>query len=186
LAEYDPQKAHLVSKKLLGHKDPQIRLEALDIFIPGNEEEKHDIFVAFKKESNEEVQKKIASVLLRTKDEKTINTLFRYTEMNWFKRKFLTKLIDLCGQMRLEETFPHLKRTFLKKGWLFSSKRREDLRIAAVTSLGRLGTPEALGLIKQGLNDKSTRVRQMCEIITKLGESGVEQANIEGADGGAK
>lgn len=186
LAEYDPPKAHLISKKLLAHKDPQIRLEALDIFLPGNEEEKHDIFVAFKKESNEEVQKKIAGVLLRTKDEKVINTLFKYTEMNWFKRKFLTKLIDLCGQMRLAETFPHLKRTFLKKGWFFTSKRQEDLRIAAVTSLGRLATPEALELIKQGLNDKSTRVRQMCEIITKLGESGSDQANIEGADGGAK
>ncbi|MGB2600944.1 MAG: hypothetical protein WBD00_04275 [Candidatus Omnitrophota bacterium] len=185
LSEYAPEKAHLISKKLLGHKDPQIRLEALDIFIPGNDEEKHGIFIAFKKESNEEVQRKIAGVLLRTKDDKLINILFRYTERSWFKRRFLMRLVDLCGQMRVEETLPHLRRTFLKKSW-FGSKKQEDLRIAAVTSLGRLGIPEALELIQQGLNDKNTRVREMCEIITKLGENRGEQENLEGADGRTK
>ncbi|MBD3425877.1 MAG: hypothetical protein GF409_01445 [Candidatus Omnitrophica bacterium] len=179
LSEFDPKKAHLISKKLLAHKDPQIRLEALDIFVPVNDEEKQGLFTAFKKEKNEEVQKKIAGVLLRTKDEKFINGLFRYTERNWFKRRFLPKLIDLCGQMKLEETFPHLKRNFLKRGW-FRTRRRENIRIAAVTGLGRLGTPEALELVEQGLKDKSDRVREMSEIITKLGETGAEHENLEG------
>ena len=168
LIEYAPDKAHLISKKMIGHKSPQIRLEALQVFTPGTDEELKEIFTAFKRERNEEVQKKTASVLLQTKDEKVISSLFGYVEKSLFKRKFLVKLVELCGQTRLKESFPHLKRLFLKRPW-FLTRRFEDVRVAAVTSLGRLGTPEAMEIIEACVKNGNKRVREMCEIIVKLG-----------------
>ncbi|MFC1548611.1 HEAT repeat domain-containing protein [Candidatus Omnitrophota bacterium] len=185
LTEYASDKEHLVSKKLISHKDPQIRLEALEVFNPEPDGEMGDLFTAFKKEKNEEVQKKIASVLIRTKNEKAIGNLFKYVQRNWFKRKFLVKLIELCGLMRSEETFSHLKRLFYKKCW-FTTKRWEDVKVTTVTSLGRIGTPEAQEIIDDGLKDKNKRVREMCEIIVKLkAEGGEEKKDKEGQNGSA-
>ncbi|MFQ5951851.1 MAG: hypothetical protein ACE5JK_00380 [Candidatus Omnitrophota bacterium] len=177
LREYDPEKAHLIARKLLEHKNAHIRWEALEVFEPETEEEQNAVFLIFKKERNEEVQKKAASVLLRTENSEVIDKVFGHTERNFFKRNFLLKLIELCGHMRSQGSFKHLRRIFMKKA-LFNTKRRDDLRVAAVSSLARLHTDEAMEIVKGGLEDKSAGVKKMCEIILKLSKGEEEEEDI--------
>ena len=77
------------------------------------------------------------------------------------------QLIELCGHTRSQESFPHLKRLFLKKA-LFNTKQRDDMRVSAITSLSRLQTKESMQLVEKGLYDRSKRVREISEITMKL------------------
>ncbi len=167
LKECDPDKTHLIAKKLISHKHPQIRWEALDGFVPKTKEEIVDILKFCKKEKNNDVKKKAAAVILQTNDEESIHLLFKYARTSLFKRKFHIQLIELCGQLKVKTTFIHLKNIFLKRS-LFYTKKRDELRIAAITSLSRLHTEEAAELVNHGLLDKSKQVRKTSEIILQL------------------
>ena len=181
LKEYDPEKAHLVSKKLMNHADPRIRWEGLNAFEPATKEEKESVVALFMKENNEEVQRKASAVILKTRDAEVIDKFFTSVEKNFFKRKLLLKIVELCGNLRSQESFSHLKRLFLRKPF-FYTKNVDDLRAAAISGLARLRTPEAMELVKEGLNDKSKAVKKMCEIITKLGSGGSKQETEEVED----
>ncbi len=170
LKESAPEKAHLVTKKLMSHKNAQVRWVALEKFEPGTEIERTDVFKIFKKEKNKEVKKKAASLLLKTKNPEIIKKLFDYTSRNIFHHKFLIQLVELCGHVRAQESLLHLKKIYQKKA-LFNSKRRDDLRVATVTSLSRLQIDEATELVRSGFHDKSKRVKERVEIIIKLNEN---------------
>ncbi|MDP8298947.1 MAG: hypothetical protein P9L88_03505 [Candidatus Tantalella remota] len=171
LKEFDPSKAHLISKKMISSKNPQVRWEALEVFEPGTEEEREVVFDIFVKESDKEVKRKAAAVLLKTRDAGVVDRIFSSAENSFFMRNFLLKLVELCGYLKLQESLPHLKKIFQKRPW-FNTKYRDDLRVAAVTSLRRLNDEEAMELLKTGLLDRSSRVRRMCEIVMELDHTG--------------
>jgi hypothetical protein len=164
-----PNKAHLVAKKLIDHKDVQIRWVALEEFKPRTKEETLPIFAIFNTEKNSAVKKRAATVLLKTRHSEIIDRLFSLTERGLFKRRFLTQLVELCGVMRVQESFLQMKRIFSKRV-LFNTRKRDDLRVATITSLVRLQTDEAMELVKRGLSDRSRRVRHMSELVLQLDE----------------
>ncbi len=167
LKECNPDKTHLIAKKLISHKHPQIRWEALNGFVPNTKEEIADIYKICTKEKNKDVKKKAAAVILQANDEDSIHLLFKYAQTGFFKHKFLLQLIELSGQLKVKTTLIYLKNIFLKRP-LFNTKKRDELRVAAITSLSRLHTEEAAELVSQGLLDKSKRVRKTSEIILQL------------------
>jgi hypothetical protein len=169
LKECDSKKAHLVAKKLMRHKSAQIRWEALEKFEPWTGNEIYAVFLIYKKEKNHEVKKKAAIVLLKTKNTEIIDSLFKYTKMNIFNRKFLIKIVELCGHLRVQESYEHLRKIFLKKTFI-NTKRKDELRVAALSSLARLESKESMKLVKDGSRDRSKRVREMSEILMKLNE----------------
>ncbi len=181
LKEFDPSKAHLISLKMISSKNPQVRWEALEVFEPGTEEEREIVFDIFTKERDKEVKRKAAGVLLKTRVAGVVDRIFSNVENNFFMRNFLIKLVELCGYLKLQESMPHLKKIFLKRPW-FNTKYRNDLRVAAVTSLRRLNDEEALELIRTGLSDRSSRVRRMCEIVMELDRSVHDEKEETGAE----
>jgi hypothetical protein len=169
LRECDPAKAHLAAKKCISHSDAQVRWEALDVFDPQTEEERHGILRILKKEKNRSVSKKAMAVILKTGDAAVVDRLFKHVERGLQRRKNLPELVELCGHLRAKHTFPHLQRIFLKRG-LLPSKHREALRVAILTGVARMKTEEAVQLIRSGLHDRNRKVRDMSEIILKLDE----------------
>lgn len=166
----DQTKAHLMAKKMLTHKSAQIRWEALDNFLAKTPEEEEMVFKLYRSESNRSVKRKAASVLLRSQNTELITRLFRNAERLWFKRSMLLELIDLCGQLRIDHAFPHLKRLFEKKA-LLNTKKRDTLRGAILNSVARFQTKEATQLIRSALNDKSARIREISRLILELKET---------------
>lgn len=169
LKECDLKKTHLAAKKLIGHNNAQIRWEALDVFDPRTDEEIQTVFKIYKREKNVTVKKKAGVVLLKTEHAEIIRKLFRHSEKDFFRPGNLLELVELSGHARTEAAFPHLQRLFMKRT-LFNTRRRDNLRTAILTSSARMRTVEAVTLVKLGLHDKSRRVREMSEIILKLGE----------------
>lgn len=169
LKECDPKKTHLAARKLIGHQNAQIRWEALDAFEPRTADELGLVFKIFKKEKNRAVKKKATAVLLRSGHSETIHKVFQECEGGLFRRSNLFDLVELCGQMRVQASFPHLKRLFEKRA-LFNTKRRDTLRAAVLTSAARLKTEDSLRLVRLGLEDRSRLLRETSEIILKLNE----------------
>ena len=169
LKECDPRKTQLAAKKLIGHKNAQIRWEALEVLEPKTEDEMGMVFKIYRKEKNASVKKKAASVLLRTENPDEIRRLFKHAGGGLFRRRTIFELVELCGNVQCQSSLVHLERIFNKRA-LFNTKRKDDLRIAAVTSASRLKTESAKKLVESGLNDKNPRVRETCEIILKLDE----------------
>jgi len=169
LKECSPSKAHLAAKKLIAHKNAQIRWFALEVFDPKTQEEINAVFKIYKKEKNKGVKKKAATVLLKTNNQTIIDKLFRHAQGGFFRQRLLVELVELCGHNRIQESFPYMEKLFFKRV-LFPSKKTEDLRAAIMTSASRLQSPAAMKLVKCGLKDKSKKVRETSEIIMKLGE----------------
>ncbi len=169
LLDCAPPKAHLAAKKLIQHKNAQIRWQALEVFEPVNDGEMSDVYKIYRREKNKGVKKKAAFVLLRSHNPAFINRLFTYASRNRFRQKDVLELVELCGNARIQEAFIHLKRIFLKRG-LVASKRRDDLRTAVIASAGRLKTEESLALVRNALQDGRKRVRDMAEIVLRLEE----------------
>jgi hypothetical protein len=169
LKECSPSKAHLAAKKLISHKNAQIRWFALEVFDPKTQEEMNAVFKIYRKEKNKGVKKKAATVLLKTNNPQMIDRLFRHAQGGFFRQQLLVELVELCGHSRTQESFPYLEKLFFKRR-LFPSKQTDDLRASIMTSASRLQSPAALKLVKCGLKDKSKKVREASEIILKLGE----------------
>jgi hypothetical protein len=169
LLDCAPPKAHLAAKKLIRHKNAQIRWQALEVFEPANGEEMLDVYKIYKKEKNKGVKKKAATVLLRSRNSDVINRLFTHASWSRFRHKDLLELVELCGNVRVQEAFIHLKRIFFKRG-LIASKRRDDLRVAVITSAGRLQSADALTFVQNAIHDGRKRVREMAEIVLQLEE----------------
>jgi hypothetical protein len=167
LREYSPSKAHIAALRLISHNSPQVRWEGLNGFVPESEEERASLFNMFKKEKIPEIQKKVAEVLLSTKDAETLRKLFLLSKNYLFHYKKLLMIVELCGQIRLQEAFPFLRKLFRGKALIFKN-RNDKLRMAVVTSLGRLHTQDSMDLINEGASDKREKVRKMSEILLKL------------------
>lgn len=167
LKDCDPNKAYLVSKKLMTHKNPHIRWEALGNFAPKSNEDFSKVLKLYKKEKNDNVKKKAAAVLLKTGHADFIALLFKHCEKSWFNKKPLITLIELCGHYKIQESYIHLERIFLKR-YLFNTKKRDEIRVAVISSVGRLQTEQSDKLIKAGHKDRSRRVREMSEIVQQL------------------
>ncbi|MFH1288566.1 MAG: HEAT repeat domain-containing protein, partial [bacterium] len=166
----DPERAHKIATKMLNHKNIEVRLEALDNFLPETKEEMNIIFKFFKKEKDESVKTMAIGILVNTKDNNTLKDIFVYLERSFFRRKYLLKLVKSCGNLKISESVPFIKKVLKKTGFL-NIPNRDELRVAAVISLGQIGTPEALRSIEQRLNDKRARVRRMCQIILEQTKS---------------
>ena len=167
LKELNPERAHAVTKKLLTHKNTNIRMTALESFYPHTDEEKDEIFSIFSKEKDRAVQDKAMIVLLRIEDKKMIERLFKYTGGGFTNKDLVLKLVELCGQMKTRESFSYIKNILLRQPF-FGTKKSEQLRVASAVSLRQLGGPESMEVIKKGLNDRSKAVKSMCNIILEL------------------
>lgn len=167
LRDCDPEKAHETAGKLLWHKNSQIRLEILRGYQPQTEKERKIVFEMFKRERREDIKNAALTLLAKTRDSAIIDRAFRYLQINIFKRSFLLKLVELCGNFRIQESLPQLKRLFIMKR-LINTHRTEKIRVAVAVSLRQLDTAKAMEIVKEGVNDKNERVRSMCNAIIAL------------------
>lgn len=162
-----PQKTYLVAKNLMTHDHPQIRYEALRVFTPRTRDDVNNVFAIYKKEKHDEVKKRTAIILLKTRNRSVIRELFQKTERHPFKRKFLIVLVELCGRLRTLESFDILKRLFITRPLIYTNFR-DQLRTTAISSIARLRTKNAFSLVRLGLKDKSKRVREASRILLQL------------------
>lgn len=154
-----------IAADLIRHKDPGVRGQVLEGFVPATEREKKMLSSLLARERNVGVRRKAIVSLLKTDDDDIINALFRNAERGFFNRGLLLDVVTLAGETASKKAVSKLVRLFSGKKVF---KRNEDIRLAALVSLGKIRDRKAVEAIRSGLNDNSERVRNLCEIILKL------------------
>jgi hypothetical protein len=149
----------------------EIRLEVLKQFEPEKEEELNKVYEMLTKEKKNSVKKEALTILIRTKNREIIDKVFACATKNLLGHDTLVKLVELCGQLKIKESVPYLKKIFLTKP-LFQSKKSDELRVASAVSLRQLETEDAIEVVKSGLKDRRKKVRDMCRLIMELKEHG--------------
>jgi hypothetical protein len=161
------QKAHLISKQMMNHSNPQIRWEALKGFKPANDKEMDQVLIHFKREKHDAVKKQAALVLLETENKTMIEKLFKYSRGGLFRSRYLLQLVELCGNVRSTLSFEYLSRIYYHKP-LFHTLQQDRLRAAAITSLARLQTNDAIKIVHEATHDKRKRVREASHLLLEL------------------
>jgi HEAT repeat protein len=164
LTVVDASSARLTAKKLMHNRNAAVRLAAFEAFDLQSDEDRRTAFDLFERERDATLKYRLLAALVETRDRLIIDRLFAKLEKGLFKRRILSELVRLCGELKVPESMPHLERMLLRKPFLgiFSDNA---LRVGAVASLGLLDTPEAVEVVKKALGDKSASVRKMCELV---------------------
>lgn len=167
LQSIDPENARIIAKQLLCHKDPRIRLEALQGYFPENHEERTLILKKFAGDKDKAIRKKALEQLVKTKNRETIEKLFNSIQKVSRNRKYLLAFVRLCGDNKIAVSIPYLERILFRKT-LFNTSYTDRVRTACVVALRQIHTPRAMELITKGLAIKRKAVKRMCEITLNL------------------
>ena len=164
LKTVNPQEARAVAGRLIKNKNARVRSRMLDEFSPDSIGEKNTILEIFERETNPDIRKKLLEALIKTKDAETVKKLFERANKGIFKKKLLLELVTLCGTFKAETSLLHLKK-ILEHRPIINTGSARALRVQSVLSLARIGTPEAMELIRKAANDSDKSVGAMCKLV---------------------
>jgi len=165
----DSETAQSVTSKLLEDSNPRIRLEALQNYVLRTDAEKKDMWDKFRKEKDEHVKNHMLQIITASRDWNFIEDIMRELEKDPWKMKYRIALVKGCGDNRIAASIGYLEKILNKKA-LFATAMLEELKIAAVVSLGQIRTPECLDIVTKARNTKIDSVKKMCELVLRLGE----------------
>jgi len=164
LKQYAPVKARKIARYMIDSSDKQILLPILDNYDPQSREEVNKIFNIYFKSSNNEIKSKAAVLLLKTRNREIIEILFRKSGNSFFKKSFTVDLVRLCGDIKVKESFPLIREIFIKRS-IFSTRKKDKLRLTAAISLLKLQSADGYKLIKSQGKHGSRYFRNKCKKI---------------------
>lgn len=173
LKEVDARAAHAVAQKMISSDEPEVRLRALEGFLPETDAEKAMVLALYEKEKDPETKKNALAVIVKTADANTVARLFAGAARGANRYRVLKDLMTVCGDYKTKEAVPYLGKLLGRRPF-FTTQESDSLRADAVINLGRIGTPEALDLVGKARNDRSAAVRTMCGIVLRAPEKNGE------------
>lgn len=173
---YSPEKARNLVESIIKSKDNQILFSILDNYVPATQKEINRVYNIYLKNKDREVKKKAAAVLLKTKDEKVIGDLFQKSDRFLSVRPLLLYNVQICGQIRLHESYPYLADIFMKKTFL-PSRKNDEIRLAAAYSLLKLDNPNRFQLISSNIDRGGRYFKRKCRQIFGKYEANKEEDN---------
>jgi len=130
----EPEKMNLAARRMIHQKDTSLLWEALEHFTPKTNEDMKQLIKLIFNHNNPEIQKKATVSVLKSKNKKFIEELFRQTNKIFIKKKKLGNLVLWSGQVKSEFVFLELKNIFNTKPGLFS-KPDENIRLNSLKSM---------------------------------------------------
>ncbi|HRD02388.1 MAG TPA: hypothetical protein PLP57_07075 [Candidatus Saccharicenans sp.] len=146
-----------------------LKLKAIDALSLFHDELANKILMAFMNDKDQEVRLKATTNLKFLGDTSRLGQLMAEVFTPKFRaRSFEEKkaLFEFLGRTKSEEAFKFLKKIFLKKSWRRSTT---ELKICAVASLEKMGSKEAVSLLRRGEHFFNRRVREAsAEALVRL------------------
>ena len=160
----NPELSHDFVYRVIKIHGEKVLSEALNDFVVQNFEEEESIVNIIKRTKDENVKKMAIASIVKTKDKEVITRLFKMSEK---KLDLLKNTIEVCGKMRIIESFKNIEKVFSLQS-LFNKDKIDDVKVAAVVSLGLFNTANAIELIENRIKDRSGKVSKMCEIVLNI------------------
>jgi hypothetical protein len=150
-------------KELLKNDSEDIRLIAAKNYVAYENDEKQ-LFEMMIREKDEKVLIALLELLVKTENGEMVNKLFKAIKGKKVPYKHMLDLVKLCGNHRIQDSIQELKGILSAEPFLNPGKN-DELRIAAVVSLGQIDTVESFIAIQEGLKSKRKEIKDMCDII---------------------
>jgi len=145
-----------------------------------NANQKAVILEIIEKERSYENKKNIAASLVKTRDTEIIKKLFdKAGRQGFFKNRFLSDLVALCGTFKTAESLGHIKKILERRPFI-NTKAVRDIRVQAALSLGMIGTPEAMDAVRKFSDDTDNAVRAICRLILESNEAARKKGDPNG------
>ena len=167
LEEIAPERAKEEAVRLLSHGSSRVRNRALGKLELKEESEIKSVFTILKNETDRKTQGAAISRLLEVGEKGVVERLFRMAGGRIFSKDMLLLVIEESGKLKSVPAVEQMG-NILKKRSFFGGKKAEDIKAAAVSSLNRVHSDEAMKLIEEASSSGTKRIRDMCEAILKL------------------
>jgi hypothetical protein len=146
-----------------------LKLKAIEALASFNDELANKLLMALMNDKDQEVRLKATTSLKFLGDASHLGQLMTEISTARFKaRSFEEKkaLFEFLGRTKSQEAFNFLKKIFLKKSWRPGTT---ELRLCAVAGLEKMGSNEALALLRRGEHFFNRQVREAsAEALVRL------------------
>jgi len=147
----------------------ELKLKAVEALASFNDELANKILMAFMNDKDQEVRLKATTNLKFLGDTSRLGQLMAEVFTPKFRARSLEEkkaLFEFLGRTKSEEAFKFLKKIFLKKSWRRSTT---ELKICAVAGLEKMGSKEAIDLLRRGEHFFNRQVREAsAEALVRL------------------
>jgi hypothetical protein len=133
------------------------------------------LYEMYMREEHSTVRSSLLQTLIKARNWNIIDRLFKTVERNRKTKADLIRLVKACGDNKITESVPHLGKILFRRVF-FNSSATDELKIAAIVSLGQIRTPESVELVRKGLGVRRETLKKMSEIVLRMAESGGKTA----------
>jgi HEAT repeat protein len=164
LADMPNQKGIPHMSAFLMFKNRDIKLETIHALGRLRNEMANRILLGFLNDPDEDLRIQAAMKLNPVEEKSRIVHVIHEASSPEFRKKSLKEkqaILSFLGRTRSEEALTFLSAA-LGKTTLWPSTRNLEMRLAAVTGLASMGTPEAETALESGASGRGKRVREAC------------------------
>lgn len=161
-------------KDFIQHPNKEIRLEIIRILGVAANEEANKILVQFLTDEDIEVRAFAAENLKYVGDKETFDYIVDLAVDKEFRKRTKVEkkaLLSFLASAQKEVVYD-LYRSILKKWKLFSAHSHNETRIAVVSALEKVATPEARRVLEEGTRVFGKSVREACTLALSRMDSG--------------
>jgi HEAT repeat protein len=148
----------------MNFQNGDVKSAAIHVLARARDEMANRLLAGFLNDPDEEIRIQAAIALDPGQGGARVKQILREASAREFQAKSLKEkeaLLSFLGRTRSAEALEFLSRTLLKAP-LLGSKRRLELRLAAVAGLESMGTEEALDALRKGAIGRPQKVREAC------------------------
>ena len=153
-------------KDFIQHPNEDIRLEIVRILGVAGSEEANKILIQFLFDDNVEVRAFASENLKYVGDKETFDFILDLAADKDFKKRTKVEkkaLLSFLTSARKNEAYD-LFHSILKKWSFFSAPSQNETRLAAVSALEKVATPEARQVLEEGTSVFGRTVREACSL----------------------
>lgn len=153
-------------KKIQNHPEQRVRKEIVHALKEIKSEEAKEFLIHFLADSDDGVRIMALKNLAALGYQKAVPAILDAISSDLFESREVyekKEFFDVLGRLGSGDILPYLKELLMKRTRLFGKSKVEEHRVYAALALKRMGTPEAMEILREGRASSDKGIRRICE-----------------------
>lgn len=163
-------------KKIQNHPEQRVRKEIVHTLKEIKSGEAKEFLIHFLADSDDGVRIMALKNLAALGHQKAVPAILDAISSDLFESKEVyekKEFFDVLGRLGSRDILPYLKELLMKRTRLFGKSKVEEQRVYAALALKRMGTPEAMEILREGTASSDRGIRRICEDTLQEMEKGM-------------
>ncbi len=158
----------------ISSKDKSIKRITIDSLGKIKDEKVPKILLSFLADEDENLRISACQKLRYFGDSSILKPVMKIAERKTFKKKSREEkqaFLDFLGRSKNQEACEFLQ-AIIKKSSFFRRSKHNETRLCAISSLEKMGTPEAFQVLNEGMLSRTKKIREACRLaLNRLSEN---------------